>query len=311
MPSLSLTLHSGIERALGRSLTWRLGRWLYLGSRRELINDPRLNGEYALQGWLLRAARRRGPDQRLVFVDVGANLGDWAAQLLQAIQRDGLPCPVALHAFEPAPAQRSALAMRLAPFLEMAAVEVDARGLAADCGAARLILEGDQAGSNALATDDDVLVGNVVDIDVTTLDQVCLERGYEHLFFVKVDTEGNDFNVIQGARGLFEVESISALQFEYNWRWVHFGHTLRDVFRLFENSKYLISKITPDRIEIYDRWHPEIERYLETNYLILHRDLVPDIPSWQAAFDRFNALPGAPSGRSSRAEAAPASGGGR
>ncbi|HKT54434.1 MAG TPA: hypothetical protein VJP88_08275, partial [Caulobacteraceae bacterium] len=73
MPRLSLALHAGIERAIGRSLTWRLGRWLYLGSRRELINDPHLNGEYALQAWLLEAAAARGAP--LVFIDVGANLG--------------------------------------------------------------------------------------------------------------------------------------------------------------------------------------------------------------------------------------------
>jgi len=284
MTSLTLALHAGVERALGRSLTWRLGRWLYLGSRRELVNDPEVNGEYALQDWLLDA----GLDG--VVVDVGANLGEWTLRLAGAAQARGRGS-LTLHAFEPAPAQRETLIQRLAERAGAEAFTVDGRALGAQAGLTELAVHGASAGSNALVSGGVHPTGaQLVEITVATLDQVCAERGYPDLLLVKVDTEGNDFNVIRGADGLFEREAIAVLQFEYNWRWLGFGHALRHVFDRFEGGPYRLGKLTADGVEFYDRWHPELDRYTETNYVVVHPRALAAIPHWRADFDRFNAV---------------------
>ncbi len=52
----SRRLYRLVEAVIGRSLAGRIGRWLYLGSRRELSNDPIENGEFALQDWFVATA---------------------------------------------------------------------------------------------------------------------------------------------------------------------------------------------------------------------------------------------------------------
>src|SRR5476651_68115 len=97
----TLTLYGMVERILGRRLVWRLGRWLYAGSRRELQNDPLVNGEYQLQSWLLAGARN---DKPLLFIDVGANIGNWTDVLLAKL-KTSFSGRYRIHVFEPAPAQ--------------------------------------------------------------------------------------------------------------------------------------------------------------------------------------------------------------
>ena len=52
-------------------------------------------------------------------------------------------------------------------------------------------------------------------------------------------------------------EAIGVLQFEYNWRWIPFGHTLKEVFDFLAGRPYLLGRLTADGVEYYADWHPE------------------------------------------------------
>ena len=45
---------------------------------------------------------------------------------------------------------------------------------------------------------------------------------------------------------------------------------------MFKGTSYSIGKLTPVGIEIYENWHPELEKYFEGNYIILH----PEATLW-------------------------------
>jgi FkbM family methyltransferase len=286
---LSISLYQAVEAVVGRAWTWRIGRWLYLGSRREMANDPVVNGEYTLQrAWVKANLARDRPEAGLQVFDVGANVGAWTANLIGELTRSGVD-GYCIRAFEPAPAQRISLTALCRDGIDAGKVLVDPRGVAAEPGKARFHVTGDVGGTSALASQGDKSISpDLVEIDVVTLDAVCAEQGVSRLDLVKVDTEGNDFNVILGAKGLFDREAIEVLQFEYNSRWVAFGRSLLNVFDFMEGRPYLIGRLTQTGIEVYGAWHPELERYAETNYVIAHHDALAALPHWRAEFDAAN-----------------------
>lgn len=282
----ALKLYAVLEAVVGRSNLWRIGRWLYLGSRRELRNTPTLNGEYDLHDWVLRAFAATGGAERpwMVFCDVGANVGNWTANLLADLQATGVQDFV-IHACEPAPPQFATLKARFPS--DQNSVRFDPRGLAATSGRASFSVTGEQTGTSSLLAGEQDKNG-AVSIEVTTLDRLCAEQGYDHLHLIKVDTEGNDFNVILGSKRMFERGAISAFQFEYNWRWIPFGHTLRDVFEFLEGRPFVLGKLTANGLEYYREWHPELDRFIETNYVIVHQDIARSLPHVFMAFDASN-----------------------
>ena len=109
-----------------------------------------------------------------------------------------------------------------------------------------------------------------------------------HLF--KCDTEGHDLEVIRGALSMLMERRISLLQFEYNHRWVYARNFLKDVFDTVEGLPYRIGKIQPDHVVILDKWHPELERYFEGNYLLILDEAMDWLPTLQSHMDCNNAL---------------------
>jgi FkbM family methyltransferase len=57
-----------------------------------------------------------------------------------------------------------------------------------------------------------------VEISATaqTIDSFCAEHALNHIDFMKIDTEGNEFNVLKGAKKILSSQNISAIQFEFN-----------------------------------------------------------------------------------------------
>ena len=101
-----------------------------------------------------------------------------------------------------------------------------------------------------------------------TLETFCSEHNITRIVFAKVDTEGNDMRVLEGARDLLERGAIDFLQFEYNHRWILFRNYLKDVFDLVEPLGYRVAKVTPHGLEVYRHWHFELEVFWEGNYLV-------------------------------------------
>ncbi len=69
-------------------------------------------------------------------------------------------------------------------------------------------------------------------VKVTTLDIKLENLGFEHVDFLKIDAEGYDFPVLQGASSLLQENRIKALQFEYNSYWASSGNTLCKPFHI-------------------------------------------------------------------------------
>jgi FkbM family methyltransferase len=90
-------------------------------------------------------------------------------------------------------------------------------------------------------------------IHIHTLDNYCSDNNIEHIDYLKIDTEGYDFEVIKGASEM--INKIRFIQFE-DFNVFYNGETIDDIFHYFRKwniymiggkpCNYLVTKETVD-----------------------------------------------------------------
>lgn len=264
---------------LGRQRLVRFARMLTRAARLDGANEMGENGEMLVVDTALRHAAATGATP--VIVDCGANVGHYVISVGQRAAALGLKA-ITLHAFEPASATLATLRKNLAAQLPAMPVVVNQCALSdAATGPRTLHIVHDNAGVNSLLPGDFSPSAYTETVPVSTLDEYCAAAGIAAVLLLKIDTEGNDHNVLLGARGLLQRGQIELVQFEYNYRWIYARKYLRDVFELAATTGMRLGKVTPQGIEFYPDWHPELETFVEGNYLLCR-------PEW---VDRFLTVP--------------------
>ncbi|WP_168801785.1 FkbM family methyltransferase [Glycomyces buryatensis] len=243
---------------IGRRQLVRAARFALHRARLDVPNDPNRNGEYALQRWMLDATR---PDAPITVLDVGANVGAWSQSLLRQAALTGRLERLRLHAFEPAGHTHQLLSERIG---EQA--QVNRLAVSDLCGTATLHVVAPGAGTNSLHGD---LVApmSTEKVETTTVDAYIRNQNIKHVDLIKVDTEGHDFAVLSGCLRTLQTRAVSLVQFEYNHRWIQARQYLKDAFELLEPLGYRIGKLTPRGMEPYLGWDPDLETFVEGNYL--------------------------------------------
>jgi FkbM family methyltransferase len=261
--------------AFGRRAVIRTARYVLLRARLDYPNDMTSNGESALQRWALGAA----PDGELHVADVGANVGRWSRSLLAAASAAGRAADVRLHAFEPEPGAYA----RLQRALDGAPAMLSAVALSDRPGTSAFHTVAPAAGTNSLhlAPGTTATAGTVSTI---TLDSYAARSGVPRFALVKIDTEGHDLTVLRGARMMLAEHRIAVVQFEYNHRWVFARAFLRDAFDFLTGLDYRIGKLTPKGVEFYPGWEPDLETFVEGNYVACDPAVagrLPIVPWWK------------------------------
>jgi FkbM family methyltransferase len=268
MPHLFLTMLARCgERALGRRRFAKATRVLTNEVRLDVANNMLSNGERGVQQV---AVGRPTP----VVLDVGAHYGEWSSNLLSL----GVGS-ITLHAFEPS-AHSAAMAREVLGNRG----EVHEVALSDQRGAGVLHIVHEGAGSNSMVpfTDETNLSGQSENIVVDTVDHFCATHGLDRITLLKTDAEGYDLSVLRGATEMLSSRSIDYVQFEYNHRWIDARVFLLDAFLLLQDHGYRLGKVTPRGIETYERWHPELEKFVEGNYLayLPEREAELDVLPW-------------------------------
>ena len=270
--SRSASTYQFLERVFGRATLWRVGRWLYCGARRELSAALDANGEYAIQRRMaahLATQSTRAP----VILDVGANLGAWSRPFGEALAAAGVD-GTRLIAFEPGPGQRTRLEVNLGNAPGFDEVTILPCAIGAEAGQGEFAITGEATGSSGLVPETGVDdAAEVLSVEIRTLDDVLEELGITEVDYVKVDTEGNDPNVLAGAQNALRSGRIGAIQFEYNYLWLNNRFSLGQIFRMIDGMDYRLGKIVPNGVELYDSWHFELDRFIMTNFILIRSDL--------------------------------------
>lgn len=217
--------------------------------------DIQTNGEL----WWLREAL---PHCTTVF-DVGANIGNWASLALQ------INPTVNIHCFEPS--LNTFERLRKNVTARSACVTLNPFGLSAAHEIRTLHLFGDYAGTNSLYLREglNIYQSKSETVDLETLDQYCQDQGLDHVDLLKIDVEGHELSVLQGAVRMLEQGRIERIQFEYGGTFIDARILLKDIFDFLTPFGYRLYKIHPSRLVAAERYEQRFENFQYQNWVAL------------------------------------------
>ncbi|HEU5080700.1 MAG TPA: FkbM family methyltransferase [Opitutaceae bacterium] len=136
------------------------------------------------------------------ILDIGANTGQTALSISEAF-------PAAhVHSFEPVPSTFERLSANVSKFPNIKAVQC---AMGSAVGTARItsdnLSETNTLVSNSSATNDKA--GAFIDVAINTVDAYCAENNIEHIDLLKIDTEGYEMNVLEGAQRMLSENRVS------------------------------------------------------------------------------------------------------
>lgn len=188
--------------------------------------------------------------QPLVIFDVGANRGQY---LQLALQR-----PAVVHAFEPNSVAFTELAKR---FGERSEVRLSKLALGSEQGERTLHYDVPASELSSLYPRQIEHHGHhwtqTETVQVDTLDHYCGTHAIDHIDLLKLDVEGHELAVLQGAGRLFQGKQIAMVSFEFGGCNVDSRTFFRDFFHFFAARCMQLSRVTA-----FGSLHP-IPRYDE------------------------------------------------
>lgn len=187
---------------------------------------PDVNGE----PWLLS----RLNDPR-ILLDVGFHRGDWSKAAV------GRFPTVTIYGFDPWPRARR--------FFEEcrfgANVELFDLALSSVEGSSPFYDYDDACNSLALRDLESPNVRSTYDVSVATLDGWCQQHDVHHVDLLKIDVEGYDLAVLEGAHGLLDAQAIDVFMFEYASGWIGSKRFLGEADRYINEHGYSLYKLFP------------------------------------------------------------------
>lgn len=270
-----------------RRLAWRFGRAVYSQARGEPRKDDiRTNGETYVQRCVMQAAQ--GSKDPFCALDVGANQGDWTLPLLDALPEAlRTRASTRVHLFEPVPSTRQRLVTALGKHALGELTQVHALALSDKAGVAKMQIVSETGGRNSLV-ENDLAATDVIEIDTLSLAELFERQGIARAQLVKIDAEGHDLAILKGARALLAAGRVDVVQFEYNHAWVFSHAFLKDVFDLVEGLPFAVAGIRPRSIEVFEAWHPELDRFFHANYLLVRTPALSWFDVHKGRFDISN-----------------------
>lgn len=202
------------------------------------------------------------------FVDVGANVGDWAQLLLDST-------PIAKHGLL-IDASCSAVTKLKERFQNEPGISI-IHAAVSDTPGEEYFYEEEGAGmTSSLVAGFSMPGAKKTLVCVTTLDAEASKHGISYIDMLKIDAEGYDLHVLRGADNLLRNQSIGVIQFEYNAPWAEAGSTLTRARRLLARHGYEVFLLKSTGIYRIDfAYFGEFFEY--ANFIAVSKQKMPQI----------------------------------
>ncbi|MEI0549071.1 FkbM family methyltransferase [Brachyspira intermedia] len=102
-------------------------------------------------------------------------------------------------------------------------------------------------------------------IKLKTIDNFCSENDINNIFFLKMDVEGYELEVLKGAENMLNNNSIEHLQFEFGGCNIDTRTFFQDFWYLLKD-KYNIYRIVKDGLYNISNYEETLEIFITTNY---------------------------------------------
>lgn len=192
-----------------------------------------------------------------VFFDVGANVGHYSEAILRRYPS------ATIHAFDASPYAVEQLRKK---FGGNESVKVIERGLSNKAETQVLRSPTQGAGVATFYEHLGEKIETLTTVECITLDKYCEDAGIKEIGLLKVDVEGHELAVLQGALNLLAQRAIHRIQFDggaaFNSR-VFF----RDYWVLFKAYNYSIFRVLPFGLSPVHEYRERDETCLPTIYL--------------------------------------------
>lgn len=204
-------------------------------------------------------------ENKPLILDVGANKGDYTTMLAAQLKTEGKQ-PV-FYLFEPNPA--------LMPVLEQVASEVSGKIFALALGSRPEKLDLHIAASDTLSSlqnnaplyDGMQYVGNIT-VPVETIDNIIESGQISKIHLLKIDVEGHEFEVLEGAKNAIAQRKIGIIQFEFGRGQIMARRYLFDFFNLL-GKDYTLHRLLKNGLSAPLVYHPRLEVFQTTNIVAL------------------------------------------
>jgi FkbM family methyltransferase len=189
----------------------------------------------------------------LVIFDVGANVGTYSKYLINSgvrIQR--------IFAFEPHPATFERLKENIQKIDGVVPVQ---SALSNQQGEMKLFDRAGYESTQHASFSDEIfsvvhkseITQRVVKVD--TIDLFCAINNIKTIDFLKIDVEGYELNVLQGALGMLTAKKVRLIQFEFTQLNSTVGVFFKEIYDLLSND-YHIYRLLPHGLQKIDSYNP-------------------------------------------------------
>jgi FkbM family methyltransferase len=197
-----------------------------------------------------------------VVFDVGANVGEYSLFLKNILN------PEKIFAFEPVPKIYDLLEINCQSYKN-----IFIKNIALNDNDKPIKFHYSPSASYLSSSVVSVFKKDVEEIFVSSVrgDDFCKLNMIEKIDFLKIDTEGNDFNVLKGFDQILSKGSIRIIQFEYGPFSIYSKNLLKDHFDLLVSKGYIIGKIYPKHVHFMD-YSSNNENFILSNFVAIRKE---------------------------------------
>lgn len=205
-------------------------------------------------------------NDRPVCFDVGANIGNFSKKIFSRFPN------AKIFAFEPHPVSYSLLVERFT----QENITCQQKAMGKEQGKTVLYNRTDDDGSSHASlyrrVISDIHGQDLVseDVDIDTIDSYAEKNDVDQIDFLKIDTEGNEFDVLLGAQYLLNQNRIDLIYFEFNQMNV-ISHVFLDDFKRIL-SNYQLYRLLPKGLLPLNGSQITTELFAYQNILAVHED---------------------------------------
>ena len=109
-------------------------------------------------------------------------------------------------------------------------------------------------------------------VRLSTIDRFCRENNIMSINLLKVDVEGHEYKVFEGAAGMLDANTIDVIQFEFGGCNIDSRTFFQDFYYLL-NPKYRLFRLAVDGIVPIDIYNEKYEQFRTTNFIAIHRNI--------------------------------------
>jgi len=251
-------LYGGMEFFSLWQNIYRLSLW---GMNLGLGSDYASSGEEAV---LTLMTQKFNLPKRPILFDVGANHGNYTLLLSKHFPKADI------HLFEPGKTTFEICKKNVTKHLSSVKnIRFNNFGMSDKAGESTLYYDNPGSGlASVYKRELDYLnidYSKSESITLKTIDEYCAENNIDNIDFLKMDVEGNELNVLKGAKNMLEGGNISNIQIEFG------GCNLdsRTIFRDFWNllsTKYAVYYILQDGLSEIPNYQEALEIYMTSNF---------------------------------------------